>query len=300
MRYADASAFRMALEQRLKDMASGDGARLARDRKRVAFDRLLARLVATAPERWLLKGGFALELRLRDRARATADVDLEWHTDGEELLDALIDAAEHDAGDFFSFAIERTGPPPERLGGAQRFRVSAALAGRPFEQRFLLDIAPLAKEDGDTVQLTTPDLLAFAGIEPVQIAAIPLERHLAEKLHAYTHTFDDGRENTRVKDLVDIALIAELEQLDAATLHTAIGHTYVQRAIQPVPDQLPPAPASWQIPFRELAHATGIPADLTAGHTTAAALLDPILTTHIASGTWDPSEQRWTASATED
>ena len=43
-----------------------------RDRKRVAFDRLLARLAATAPDRWLLKGGFALDLRLAERARSTS------------------------------------------------------------------------------------------------------------------------------------------------------------------------------------------------------------------------------------
>jgi hypothetical protein len=39
MRYRDATAFRQALEERLKIRAQGDGARLARDRKRVAFDR---------------------------------------------------------------------------------------------------------------------------------------------------------------------------------------------------------------------------------------------------------------------
>jgi hypothetical protein len=62
MKYGDAAAFRMALEQRLRDQAS-DGASLARDRKRVAFDRLLARLVTVAEGRWVLKGGFALDLR---------------------------------------------------------------------------------------------------------------------------------------------------------------------------------------------------------------------------------------------
>ncbi len=73
MRYRDAAAFRQALEQRLKDRAGGDGARLARDRERVAFDRLLARLLAVAPGQWLLKGGFALDLRLATRARSTRD-----------------------------------------------------------------------------------------------------------------------------------------------------------------------------------------------------------------------------------
>lgn len=69
MRYGDGGAFRQALEQRLKTRAGENGARLARDRKRVAFDRLLARLATIAPNSWLLKGGFALDLRLAKQAR---------------------------------------------------------------------------------------------------------------------------------------------------------------------------------------------------------------------------------------
>ena len=92
MKYKDAAAFRMALEQRLKDRAGNDGAQLARDRKRVAFDRLLVRLIEVAKGRWLLKGGFALELRLAARARSTKDIDIEWRAEENELLDALLDA----------------------------------------------------------------------------------------------------------------------------------------------------------------------------------------------------------------
>ena len=138
MRYQDAAAFRMALEQRLKDGA-GDGAALSRDRKRVAFDRLLVRLQAVATDRWVLKGGFALDLRLAARARSTKDVDIEWRAAEDELADTLLDAADHDAGDFFALSIERTGTPADRLGGAHRFRVSTSLAGRPFET-FILDV----------------------------------------------------------------------------------------------------------------------------------------------------------------
>jgi hypothetical protein len=50
MRYQDAGSFRHALEHRLKQLAAGDGARLARDRKRVEFDRFLVRLTAIAPD----------------------------------------------------------------------------------------------------------------------------------------------------------------------------------------------------------------------------------------------------------
>ena len=79
MRYGDGGTFRQALKQRLKTLAGEDRARLARNRnrKRVAFDRLLARLATIAPDSWLLKGGFALDLRLAERARATKDVDPE-------------------------------------------------------------------------------------------------------------------------------------------------------------------------------------------------------------------------------
>jgi hypothetical protein len=285
----------MALEQRLKDAADGDGARLARERKRIAFDRLLARLSATAPDRWLLKGGVALDLRLHERARATKDVDLEWQTPGAELLDALIDAAEHDAGDFFTFTIVRTGPPRERLGGSIRFGVKASLAGRPFEQRFALDVAPTTELDDDAVQLTTPSLLAFAGVEPVTVAAIPLERHVAEKLHAYTQ-IRDGRPNTRVKDLVDLALIAELAPLEAAALRAAIDETFDRNALQSVPRRIPRPPESWSVPFRALAQATGIATDLATGHLDAAALLDPILAGNVTDATWDPDERRWSGS----
>src|SRR5262249_43972355 len=118
VRYGDAAAFRQALEQRLRTRAGGDGARLARDRKRVAFDRLLARLVEVAPERWLLKGGFALDLRLSNRARTTRDVDIDWQAAEDELFDALIDAAALDTDDFFAFEVVRTATPPERLGGS--------------------------------------------------------------------------------------------------------------------------------------------------------------------------------------
>lgn len=165
MRYQDAAAFRMALEQRLKDSAR-DGAELSRDRKRVAFDRLLVRLQAVAEDRWVLKGGFALDLRLAARARSTRDVDIEWRAAENELADKLLDAADHDAGDFFVLSIERTGTPADRLGGAHRFRVAASLAGRPFES-FLLDVGLRPDRSTSVETLRTDELLVFAGIEPI-------------------------------------------------------------------------------------------------------------------------------------
>ena len=56
MKYTSAAAFRQALEQRLKNEAASAGLGLARLRKRVAFELFLRRLLAVAPNRWVLKG----------------------------------------------------------------------------------------------------------------------------------------------------------------------------------------------------------------------------------------------------
>ncbi len=292
MRYGHGGAFRQALEQRLKTRAGEDGARLARDRKLVVFDRLLARLAAIAPDSWLLKGGFALDLRLAERARATKDVDLDWQAAEADLLDTLLEAAEWDAADFFSFNIERAGSPQDRLGGSHRFRVAATLGGRPFET-FLLDIGFHSEPIAGIETLKTPDLLSFAGIEPVTVRVVPLEMQIAEKLHAYTRTHENNRPSTRTKDLVDLSLIAELSELDAARLKQAIDTAFSSSTTDRLPRSLPPPPEEWRTPFRQLAQAVGIAGDLDAGHAIAAALLDPILSGELERGLWSPDAQNW-------
>jgi len=55
--YGSGSAFRIALEARLKDRAATEDIDLQRLRRRVAFDRFLSRLAMQDRERWALKGG---------------------------------------------------------------------------------------------------------------------------------------------------------------------------------------------------------------------------------------------------
>lgn len=296
MKYGTAPAFRRALEDRLKARAGGDGARVARDRKRVVFDRFLARLVEVAPGEWVLKGGFALDLRLEDRARSTKDIDLAWRADEGELLDILIDAAVHDVGDFFTFIIERTDAPPERFGGVHRFRIAASLAGRPFET-FVLDVGLTDDAVGAEI-LTTPDLLGFAGIAPVAVPAIPIAVQVAEKLHAFTRVYEGGRVSSRAKDLVDLALIAHLFTLDADELRRTIESIFAARATHERPRAVPPPPEQWRVPFRHLALAVGLDGDLDTGHRTVAAMLGPILDHHVQAGTWSPGAQQWTDMVT--
>ena len=73
--YTTAVGFRTALEERLKRTALTEQVDLNRLRRQVSFDRLLARLFREEPAPWVLKGGYALELRFKT-ARSTVDIDL--------------------------------------------------------------------------------------------------------------------------------------------------------------------------------------------------------------------------------
>lgn len=221
-------------------------------------------------------------------------MDIEWRTEETELLDVLLGAANHDAGDFFGFTIDRAGVPEDRRGGSHRFRVSASLAGRRFES-FLLDVGFRSDDALETKTLRTNDFLGFAEIEPVEVQAVPLERQVAEKLHAYTRVYERGRISTRTKDLVDLALIAELSSLDAPALRREIDTILELRGTHATPASLPHPPAEWAVPFRRLAEEVGVPADLDAGHRDAAALVDPILSGEVDSGTWDSARRQWAA-----
>jgi hypothetical protein len=106
VRYADGTAFRRALADRLRRQYPDQD--VGRLQKRVAMERFLARVVAALPEHARLKGGYALELRL-ERARATQDLDVALRgLPGDAVLEALRDASELDLGDHLRYRIEET------------------------------------------------------------------------------------------------------------------------------------------------------------------------------------------------
>jgi hypothetical protein len=293
MRYASAPPFRQALETRLGAASRSGGPSLARLRKAVVFDRLLARLVEVAPERWILKGALALDYRFGDRARTTKDVDLAMRGDEASAIADLLAAQAVDLGDFFSFAIERAAAGPLADDAAVRYHVVAELAGRIFDE-FVLDVGFDAPAGVEPDRLHGPGLLGFAGIDPVVVRALPLEFAVAEKVHAYTRAYGDRMmASTRVKDLVDLVLIAGEAALDALRLREALDATFVRRTTHPLPARLPRPPADWRVPYGRMCRDIGLDPDLDAGHAAAVRLLDPVLTGDVVSGTWDPSASGW-------
>jgi predicted nucleotidyltransferase component of viral defense system len=294
MKYKSAPAFRQALERRLPVLSQETGRSSVRLRKEVAFDRLLARLVATAPDRWLLKGALALDYRFGSHARTTRDIDLATAGDEVSATADLLAGQAVDLGDFFSFAIERISALDRlRDGAAVRYHVTAELAGRTFDE-FVLDVGFDPPTDVELARLRGPDLLAFADLAPVEVAAVPLEFQIAEKVHAYTRGYgDSAHASTRVKDLVDLALIATEGAPNAALLRAALDRTFAGRASQRVPPTLPDPPPDWRVPYGRMAREIGLDPDLEAGHALAARLLDPVLSQEVAAGTWRLGHGGW-------
>lgn len=294
MRYATAAAFRQALDDRLKTEAARTGLPLARLRKQVAFELFLRRLVTVAPNRWVLKGALALELRLKATTRPTGDIDLGRADDEQAAIEDITAAQQLVLDDFFTYTAIRT-DELDRTDefAAVRFHITAQLAGRTFEQ-FTLDIGFTDSIPAMPDTIKTSDLLAFADINPIDLPALPLSQHLAEKVHAYTRTYGaTARRSTRPKDLVDILLIAASEPVDARALRTALESTFAERDQHELPSSLPTPPSEWADPYRRLAAGIGLEPDLSTAFAEAATFLDPILA-GSSDGAWDAAHKRWT------
>jgi len=293
--YATATAFRQALEERLRRLSLESNTSLSRLRKLVAFDRLLARMVAADPDLWIVKGGYALEMRLGARARATKDVDAALRAPFEDASNVLAGAASVPLKDWFEFEI---GQPSQAATGAPqgglRFPVRCLLDGRLFES-FHLDTGAGDPLPGEVDYLTGPPLLEFAGISPVRVPAYPLAQQVAEKVHAFTRGHG-SREPSRVKDLVDILLIGQMRDFTIEALRDALKSTFAARNTHPLPERLPSPPRSWTRQFSRLAAELDAPwTDLGDATIRAKEFLDPVLSGQ-AGTTWNRVDWRWVST----
>lgn len=265
--YASAEAFRRALEARLNQAAETELIQINRVRRQVAFDRLLARLFRTGRAPWALKGGYALELRFK-AARATVDIDLTvekiaaaTEADANQIVrNMLQDAASFSLGDWFEYMI---GPPMLDLDaapyGGARFPVETMMDARIFA-RFHLDagIGDAVIEPVETIECR--DWLSFAGITAPQVQAISREQQFAEKLHAYT--LPRSSANSRVKDLIDIALLVGSGGLSPTRAADAVHLTFMRRRTHELPPALMEPPRDWERRFLRLAQECRLEGDM--------------------------------------
>jgi hypothetical protein len=302
--YRSAAAFRAALRDRLAALARAGGHGLDELQRQVAYDRLLARAF-TAPDAdsWVLKGAGALLARLPE-ARHSRDIDLAFTAPAatsDETQRAVDDAAssmraaiDTDLGDFFRFEIQRTSPLQEEAKG-RRIHVVAYLGTR--YAAFHVDVVVGTAMTGTPQSCPPLTSLDIPGLRRPDYRLFPLPDHIADKLCAITEVHghgDSATASTRVKDLVDLALIAGTQPIDADELSLAVRVGTAHRGLTLPPRFAVPDLDLWRrgYPARAKEAATTVP-DFDTAVRTVATLLDPILD-GTAIGTWNPETVSWT------
>lgn len=100
--------------------------------------------------------------------------------------------------------------------------------------------------------LTLPNSLDFAGLPSPVIEVVDVHRHAAEKLHTLCRDFGD-RENSRVRDLVDLVILVEHGQIDPAKAAVAVRRVWSERETVAPPSAFPSLPESWPGRYEQLA-----------------------------------------------
>ena len=260
-KYNTPKSFLDALSHRLRLAARDEGLPAIRFRRSLAFDRLLARIFHTKDTSWLLKGGYAMELRM-ENARATKDVDLTLFEHNLRVLKEehqysaihkmLTQAALIDLGDYFKFEIGEAkknllSPP---YGGA-RYPVTSIIADKPFI-KFHVDVAIGDPSIDPPSQLKSKNWLNFAGINCPIFTAVSAEQQFSDKIYTYT-TPRKNTPNTRMKDLVDLVMLVQSGKLEIDRVKKALELKFAHYRTHKLPTNLLPPPLVWEEPFAQLA-----------------------------------------------
>ncbi len=261
MRYLTDTDFRKALEERLRQRAEKDGEPLIRLRKRVVFERAMVRLQQDDPTPWVLKGGFALELRMGNLARMTKDLDLTADLgffsgatpSTSKLSDRLREDLKRENEDRFAFQVAEGSEEELPTQGVKSFRflVETRLDGRRFEN-IKIDVGVGDPLIPPVEEIKGSDLLSFAGISVPLIRVTSRAQHFAEKIHALTRPFND-RINTRVKDLADLMLFAEHGLPQTDDVKVAVTKIFENRKTHEIPSSIGIPPATWATSYSAMA-----------------------------------------------
>ena len=291
-------AFRTSLNDRIKTQARARKVPSADLLEQVFFHRLLARVSDHDQQGWMLKGGQALLVRYTD-VRHSRDVDLLYRHIGSELdeaVAALRAAAAIPLDDHIRFEYldtRTTGEP----GHALCVRFTTYIGNKKMSV-LSVDVVVGQVPLGRPVTATVRPVVLLEGIDiGPQIQLYPIIDHLADKICAM-HERHAGAPSSRYRDLVDMLVIIQREEIDGRELHTALHHQVRVRRSRGTDIILPTrfqAPAIWGPGYRQLAE--GVPGldelrTLAQALPLACSFIDPLLA-DTPPGQWSPTSLSW-------
>ena len=306
-RYGDWRSLELAIKEAAKKAArqAGPGisaASVDAQIRQARFDRFLCRVFAGGEQsEWLLKGGMSILARV-PRSRTTKDVDLAalHASDLAEAERALIALVEVDLEDHLVFRLIRSTPTGlgENQPGVATWRYSFACIDADHDTQVdtvVVDVVvgpppvgrPEVVEPANRLYLRRP-LITF----PYRL--YPVADQIADKVCATMDTqYPGGKRSSRVKDLVDLVVIAHTQTVDLDELRAAIDSKRELSGIAPFEHF--GAPAEWDRTYP--ATAEGVPAAESLSARTAAGLVasfvDPALGKVANPAAWDPHALAW-------
>lgn len=205
--------------------------------------------------RFTVKGGVALELRLRDRARATKDIDVVLHDRDADLARDLERAAV--GSEYQGFTFRRKGEPIYLENGTVSMELAVTYRGGAWTT-ITVDVARAEMGEAEVELVPAIALDDAVGITgPAELPCLPLRLHVAQKLHGMTLPPRPGKRNERFRDLVDLLLLEELVT-DHAGVREACEQVFRSRGTHAWPPPLE-APPHWAEPFARLAQELELP-----------------------------------------
>jgi hypothetical protein len=273
--------------------------------REVAYRRLLARLFASRPDAWVVKGGAALLLRL-DPNRTSNDIDIAYVEEAGEhavALAALRAGAALDLGDFFSFEVgegqvDDDGHPTDRAWAAP----VVARIGQKEWTTFHVDLLlPSATVNAETLTDPTPLVGDRAVDDILDVAVLAIAPQVADKVCAmFERHGADRRASSRPRDLADIAMIAQqVDGIDGEGLLAALRVEESRRLAagslnEPLPNEVrldPEQERDWRQRWTKATRAA--PITFEEALQVAARLVGPALAGTIGGKHWSALHQDW-------
>ncbi len=216
---------------------------------------VLERAATGGDPHFIIKGGVALELRLRDRARATKDIDVVLQHPKADLARTLERSLTGDPYQGFSFRRKRD---PLLLDNGV-VNMEFAVSYRSGEWASIaIDIARAESGESEIEWLKAIPLTEAFGVSgPDALPCLPLRLHIAQKIHGMTLPPRPGKRNERFRDLIDLLLMEALVA-DYEGLREACEMVFSTRGTHPWPPSLD-LPAHWSEPVIRLAQEVNLP-----------------------------------------
>jgi hypothetical protein len=137
--------------------------------------------------------------------------------------------------------------------------------------------------------LEIPPLLAFAGIASTIVPCYPITQQITEKYHAFTRPHV-SEVSSRVKDFVDMLLLARMGELESVSLRQAIQATFEDRNTHELPLSVPPPSKDWSRSYLRMADEVGLEFDsLPNAGDALQQFIEPVLKAKAKLG-WNPRD----------